>query len=1000
MQRPPSLVGILLLLLLLLSLSLLLLWSASLGQLQVLQLHQAPHSHSHHNDHDYDYYYYDYYYYDCDPKFNSKALAAAAAAPPLPSPAMRSLMSLSPEHITSSSLTPTLDGTIHLIVNTDNNSTNQSNSNSKKKKKKKKTKKIRVIWSFSSGPPIYTSYHTPLTTRDAHTHTHAHTTTHTHNYTLKGKGGTNFRVECGPDWALYMIQETDTRSRTRMKFPGTIEDFIKATPYVSEDGAVTLGSKKTTVFEVDLKTGSLIRTYTSSAPTDSLSTFKTTGDQSVIYNSNTTAPANNGLVNSAVSTNQNPAELRLQIIRTDYTLKSFPTSSNQESWNMTLAAIEAVLHCQDFDNPPGGDLLNLKHKISLEIGADIALPLPCQSKKLIFQPEYYELLELPMLQTLPGPLHLDVPGLASNPLLSVRPKPNVHRDNNADHGMLPQLPMKNNYTSPQYEQNVRIHPNDVLSNLFGWSSVFSLALFTIILMGIVIYQHVLLMKGRVLSNEQSRNSDSKGSLYNKKKSQKLETSNGTVDKKDKQVLSDNEDALTQSLGDNKTWLDLNRLFDCGADGRRIGKLLVSNTEIAKGSNGTIVLEGIYEGRPVAVKRLVQAHHDVAFKEIQNLIASDRHPNIVRWYGVERDQDFVYLSLERCSCSLDDLIQIYSDSSQYSASAKDHAMRSTAEYKVHLESIKNIMPDVNFWKANGYPSPLLLKLMRDVVSGLLHLHQLGIIHRDLKPQNVLIIKERSLCAKLSDMGISKRLAGDMSSLGRHATGCGSSGWQAPEQLLHGRQTRAVDLFSLGCVLFFCITGGSHPFGDHLERDLNIVKNQMDLFLVEYMPEAVDLISRLLNPDPELRPKALEVLHHPLFWSSEMRLSFLRDTSDRIELEDRESGSDLLKALEGTAPTVLGAKWNEKMETAFITDIGRYRRYKFDSVRDLLRVMRNKLNHYRELPKDIQELVGSVPDGFDGYFASRFPRLLIEVYRVMCRYCKQEECFQKYFESKVE
>lgn len=61
------------------------------------------------------------------------------------------------------------------------------------------------------------------------------------------------------------------------------------------------------------------------------------------------------------------------------------------------------------------------------------------------------------------------------------------------------------------------------------------------------------------------------------------------------------------------------------------------------------------------------------------------------------------------------------------------------------------------------------LCRDVVYGLAHLHELGIIHRDLKPQNVLITKERSLCAKLSDMGISKRLSGDMSSLTQHATG---------------------------------------------------------------------------------------------------------------------------------------------------------------------------------------------------------------------------------------
>ena len=98
--------------------------------------------------------------------------------------------------------------------------------------------------------------------------------------------------------------------------------------------------------------------------------------------------------------------------------------------------------------------------------------------------------------------------------------------------------------------------------------------------------------------------------------------------------------------------------------------------------------------------------------------------------------------------------------------------------------------------------------------------------------------------------------------------------------------------------------------------------------------------------------MEVLHHPLFWTSEMRLSFLRDTSDRVELEDRETNSDLLKVLESTGPVALGGKWDEKMEPAFINNIGRYRRYKFDSVRDLLRVMRNKLNHYRELPKEIQ------------------------------------------------
>jgi serine/threonine protein kinase len=61
------------------------------------------------------------------------------------------------------------------------------------------------------------------------------------------------------------------------------------------------------------------------------------------------------------------------------------------------------------------------------------------------------------------------------------------------------------------------------------------------------------------------------------------------------------------------------------------------------------------------------------------------------------------------------------------------------------------------------------LCRDVVAGLVHLHNLGIIHRDLKPQNVLISTEGPIRAKLSDMGISKFLQDDMTSVSHHGTG---------------------------------------------------------------------------------------------------------------------------------------------------------------------------------------------------------------------------------------
>lgn len=143
--------------------------------------------------------------------------------------------------------------------------------------------------------------------------------------------------------------------------------------------------------------------------------------------------------------------------------------------------------------------------------------------------------------------------------------------------------------------------------------------------------------------------------------------------------------------------------------------------------------------------------------------------------------------------------------------------------------------------------------------------------------------------------------------------------------------------------------------------------------------------------------MQVTCHPLFWNSETRLSFLRDASDRVELEDRESNSEILKALESIGNVAFGGKWDEKMDSTFLNDIGRYRRYKFDSVRDLLRVIRNKLNHYRELSKEIQGILGPVPDGFDRYFSTRFPRLLIQVYKVIQCYCEEEETFHKYFKN---
>ncbi|KAL3698877.1 hypothetical protein R1sor_012953 [Riccia sorocarpa] len=426
-------------------------------------------------------------------------------------------------------------------------------------------------------------------------------------------------------------------------------------------------------------------------------------------------------------------------------------------------------------------------------------------------------------------------------------------------------------------------------------------------------------------------------------------------------------------------------------GIQVGRLFVTKTMIGSGSHGTLVLEGYLDDRKVAVKRLLGQYYEKAQKEIAHLIASDEHPNVVRYYAMEETHDFVYVALERCSFSLYDLIlaQASKGGSKMAVQVKE----SLAGKGLRFRSVE----DIRLWDEKGRPSAELFQIMKDVVAGLAHLHALGIVHRDLKPHNVLISSGRIMQAKIADMGLSKQLDDDASSFDTHLTAYGSSGsrgWQAPEQLLKGRASRAVDLFSLGCVLFHCITGGSHPFGSHFDRDRNITLGKMDLFSIVDFPEAMDLIERLLDPCPQKRLPAQDVLRHPLFWDAEKRLAFLKDVSDRVELEIKDQSSTLMGELESLEPYVLCGGWDSKLDQALLQNIRGYRRYNFHSVRDLLRVVRNKANHFRELDEELQELLGPVPGGLDEYFGSRFPRLLIDIYQVIAQHCRGEAFWERY------
>ncbi|OXB64849.1 hypothetical protein ASZ78_006587 [Callipepla squamata] len=279
-----------------------------------------------------------------------------------------------------------------------------------------------------------------------------------------------------------------------------------------------------------------------------------------------------------------------------------------------------------------------------------------------------------------------------------------------------------------------------------------------------------------------------------------------------------------------------------------------------------------------------------------------------------------------------------------------------------------------------------------------------VHRDLKPHNILISMPNAhgkVKAMISDFGLCKKLAVGRHSFSRRSGVPGTEGWIAPEMLSEDckeNPTYTVDIFSAGCVFYYVVSEGSHPFGKSLQRQANILLGAYSLESLDAGRHedvvARDLIEQMINMDPQKRPSASCVLQHPFFWSLEKQLQFFQDVSDRIEKEALDG--PIVKQLERGGREVVKMDWREHITVPLQTDLRKFRSYKGGSVRDLLRAMRNKKHHYRELPPEVQETLGSIPDDFVRYFTARFPRLLLHTYRAM-RICCQERLFQHYYDQ---
>ncbi len=272
------------------------------------------------------------------------------------------------------------------------------------------------------------------------------------------------------------------------------------------------------------------------------------------------------------------------------------------------------------------------------------------------------------------------------------------------------------------------------------------------------------------------------------------------------------------------------------------------------------------------KRATNRSHLTRFYRESRATAALDHPNVVRVHDFDIDGKFHYLVMEYVPGSnLQSLVE--------TGGAKTLGIDGAISY------------------------------VGQAAAGLAHAHSKGLIHRDVKPGNLLV--NRNGVVKISDFGLTRICGSRDSSLTLDdGSVLGTVDYLSPEQAMDSHNVDAkADVYSLGCTLFFALTG-QPPFatGSMAVRLMNH-QSKVPPRLADLrpgVPMAVsDLCAAMLAKDPEERPTAAEAYQVLRNWiaTEEDDPTECFNVLEPSEREARGDGDTLAAALSGSS-TIVG------------------------------------------------------------------------------------------------
>ena len=309
-----------------------------------------------------------------------------------------------------------------------------------------------------------------------------------------------------------------------------------------------------------------------------------------------------------------------------------------------------------------------------------------------------------------------------------------------------------------------------------------------------------------------------------------------------------------------------------------------------------------------------------------------HRNVVRYYGKDEDQFFVYIYMELCDFA-------------------------------RLASGVLVPCDLSVRVAQLATPAERQRAAEQLFDGIEYLHAHQIVHRDLKPTNILF---KGGVLKICDMGQSRVLAGGVSVAQTESRG-GTEGWRSPEELsAEVRMLRqgdggvfesrlSGDIHPAASLMFYILTGGAHAFGeDYREQQTNVMKGRpVNLRRLADNPAACDLFLRMTSVEPKLRLTIEQARRHPALWDAETKLKMVCDWA-----KSWERGAALQQKLERHAAAVAGMLgqgaegWLAKLDEPVRRRLLAHRHYDGREVTHLLQAVRttHRLLRCAHLPSE--------------------------------------------------